>query len=192
MQPEIEVEISNTQSHLHVNPAMLDRLVRMVLLAEDRPHAAISIAVVDNATIHAINRSHLAHDWPTDVITFPLGEPDEPVLAGELVVSAEMACSSARELGFEAVDELALYVVHGLLHLCGYDDHDDPARAQMRKREDELLSLAGFATPHAQDQQVAPAGHDRGTCEGPSRLPEDSARGNRLVAHDLGDVSWTG
>ena len=114
--------------------------MRVVLAAEGHSRASISIAVVDNATIHTINQAHLGHDWPTDVITFPLADPDESVLTGELVVSAEMACTTARELGVKPSDELALYVVHGLLHLCGFDDHDDSERRRMRQREHELLA----------------------------------------------------
>jgi probable rRNA maturation factor len=159
MYPEIEVEISNTQGHLQVDLAALDQLVRVILIAEDRPRGSISIALVDNATIHAINRTHLSHDWPTDVITFPLAGADDPVLAGELVVSAEMACAAAREIGVEPSEELALYVVHGLLHLCGFDDHDDGDRQRMRQREDELLSQAGLRNPYAHESEPSPEPH---------------------------------
>lgn len=180
MQPEIEVEITNTQSHLRLEPAAIDHLVRLVLTAQDRPRASISIAVVDNATIHTINQAHLGHDCPTDVITFPLAEPDEPMLAGELVISAEMACDwPARELGVEPRDELALYVVHGLLHLCGHDDRDDSARRRMREREDELLSLAGIANPYAREVATPP---------GPSGNP---AAGSRLLSKDSEGPPWT-
>ena len=147
MYPEIEVEISNTQGHMEVDHAILDQLVRVVLAAEDRRRGSISIALVDNATIHTINRTHLGHDWPTDVITFPLDDPDAPVLAGELVVSAEMACTVAQEIGVKPGDELAFYVVHGLLHLCGYDDHDEADRCRIRQREGELLSQVGLTLP---------------------------------------------
>jgi probable rRNA maturation factor len=196
MQPEIEVEISNTQSHLEVEAASLDRLVRIVLAAQHRPRASISIALVDNATIHGINQAHLGHDWPTDVITFPLSDPDEPVLAGELVVSTEMACSSAREFGVEPALELSLYVVHGLLHLCGFDDHDDSARRTMRRREDELLSQAGFASPYARERVAAQADPellqaeplaDRETWSSPAR---DRSAGPRLAARDLECRPW--
>lgn len=147
MQPDIDVEISSTQNHLRLDRASLDQLVRLVLAAQNRPRASISIVLVDNANIHSINREHLGHDWPTDVITFPFAETGQPVLAGELVISAEMACASARELNVDPAAELALYVVHGLLHLCGYDDHDEVDRQQMRVREHELLALAGIASP---------------------------------------------
>ena len=74
-------------------------------------------------------------------VRFPLSAPDEPVLAGELVVSAEMSVVAAAELGLEPGDELGLYVVHGLLHLCGYDDRDDAHASVMRQRQEELLAL---------------------------------------------------
>ena len=87
---------------IRVDPAALEDLVRLVLASHRRERASISIALVDDAAIHAVNRTHLGHDWPTDVISFPLSAPDDSVLAGELVVSAEMAVASARELGSRA------------------------------------------------------------------------------------------
>jgi len=143
----IEVEISDTQSHLRVDHSALVRLATSVLSAEKRTNASISIALVDNATIRALNRKHLGHDWPTDVISFPLSAPDEPVLAGELVVSAEMAVAAAAELGLEPGDELGLYMVHGLLHLCGYDDRDEADARVMRRRQEELISFPLSGTP---------------------------------------------
>jgi probable rRNA maturation factor len=136
----IEVEISDTQTHLPVDRASLQQLVTCVLEQEGRKRASISIALVDDATIHSLNRVHLGHDWPTDVITFPLSEPDDPVLTGELVISVETTVKSANELELDACDELALYVVHGLLHLCGYDDRNEADALAMRRRESEVLS----------------------------------------------------
>jgi probable rRNA maturation factor len=119
-----------------------------VLSLEGRSRASISIAVVDDETIHRINKAHLGHDWPTDVVTFPLSEPGEAVLVGELVVSAETACATARERCLDPAGEMALYVVHGLLHLCGYDDHSDAGAAGMRRRESEMLRAAGIGGAH--------------------------------------------
>src|SRR5262245_45913295 len=113
---EIEVEISDTQVYLRVDRAEMAEWARYVLHAEGRRRASISIAVVDGATIHALNRAHLGHDWPTDVISFPLSDADDPVLAGEVVISGEMAATKARELNGRPREELALYLIHGLLH----------------------------------------------------------------------------
>jgi len=191
MHPEIEVEISNTQGHLRLDLATLDQLVRIVLVAEGRPRGSISIALVDNATIHEINKTHLGHDWPTDVITFPLADTADPVLAGELVVSAETACATAREIGVEPSEELALYVVHGLLHLCGFDDHDDADRKRMRQREQELLSRAGFANPYAQDRVAPPDHPDASEREAAPELPDSQRPRPRLVTPDLEGRPWT-
>ncbi len=143
----IEVELSDTQGHLRIDPSAVVDLARRVLIAEGRRSASISIALVDEASIHALNRVHLSHDWPTDVISFTLSDPDELILAGELVVSAEMAVAAAAEDGVTPRDELALYIVHGLLHLCGYDDSTGADAAEMRRREDEILTQFGYTNP---------------------------------------------
>ncbi|HWE38364.1 MAG TPA: rRNA maturation RNase YbeY [Isosphaeraceae bacterium] len=140
----LAVEVSDTQGHVQVEPGALAALARRVLAGEGVGRAAISVALVDDATIHNLNRRHLGHDWPTDVISFVLSEPGEPALAGELVVSAEMAATTARAAGADPAAELALYVVHGLLHLCGYDDRDEASAAAMRRREADVLAAAGL------------------------------------------------
>jgi probable rRNA maturation factor len=183
---EIKVEISDTQVHLRVDHPALERVVRIVLAAENRHHASISIALVDDRTIHALNRAHLGHDWPTDVITFPLSAPEAP-LAGELVVSAEIACATARELGIEPFAELSLYVIHGLLHLCGFDDHDDADIKRMRQREDELMNLSGLT--RAVDQ-TSP-GDERSDHE--SLLgPKGGSSTLRSPTHQSERGPWTG
>lgn len=140
----VEVEVSDTQSHLAADPEALAGLTRRVLAAEGVGRASISIALVDDATIRVINRRHLGHDWPTDVISFGLSDPGDPALAGELVISAEMAAATARRAGCDPSAELALYVVHGLLHLCGRDDRSPDDAAAMRRREGEVLAAEGL------------------------------------------------
>jgi probable rRNA maturation factor len=157
----LAIEVSNTQNHLPLDPAELVRLARRVLHAQGVTRAAISLAVVDDPTLHRINRLYLQHDWPTDVVTFPLSDPDDPVLAAEIVLSAEMAATTAREHHADPHHELALYLVHGLLHLCGYDDLQPDDRARMRARESEILHSLGlpastFRLPPS-PQQEAPS-----------------------------------
>jgi probable rRNA maturation factor len=154
----IAVEVSNTQSHLPIDRQALVRLVESTLLAEGVTSASISIAIVDDLTIRAINREHLDHDWPTDVISFPLSDPGDSGLSGELIVSGEMAANTATDAGVSAWDELALYVVHGLLHFCGYDDAEPGSRAEMRRREGELLAMSGRANTYTAALNVAASG----------------------------------
>ena len=84
-------------------------------------NARISVAVVDDATIAVLNRQFLRHEGPTDVLSFLL-EQDEDGLEGEVVVSAETARRTAPRFGWSEGEELLLYVIHGTLHLAGYDD----------------------------------------------------------------------
>lgn len=97
------------------------------------------------ATLH---RRYLNRAGPTDVLTFDLGTDRESGrLDGEIVVCADLARREARARGGsrEAVrNELALYVVHGILHLAGYDDGTPRRAARMHAREDELLADAGL------------------------------------------------
>lgn len=146
------------QGHHRVDREALIRLARGVLVGEGRAQAAVSIALVDNAAIHEINRRHLGHDWPTDVISFVLSDHDDSELAGELVVSAEMAEQTAREAGADPTAELALYVVHGLLHLCGFDDTTEAGAAAMRKREGEVLAREGVVNTFSLVGTTEPAG----------------------------------
>jgi probable rRNA maturation factor len=138
------ISISSPQEAVPVDRARVRAVVRAVLEGEDEPDAEISVAFVDNATIHVLNKRYLAHDEPTDVLSFPLSEPGAKRLSGELVVGAEVALAQATERGHDVQAELALYVIHGLLHLLGYDDHSDDEAAQMRQRERHYLQQLGL------------------------------------------------
>jgi probable rRNA maturation factor len=142
--PALLVEVSDTQSHLDVDAPALVELVQGTLKAEGVARASISLAIVDDAAIRRLNAQHLGHDWPTDVISFLLSDPDDPELGGELIVSAELAAATAREASTDPRAELALYIVHGLLHLCGLDDRTEEDAAVMRQRESEILTSLGW------------------------------------------------
>lgn len=139
----LRVAVADQQSLLDVDHARLSDAVRRVLASEGITAAEISVAVVDDVTIHKLNRDYLAHDCPTDVITFSLGEAHGP-LEGEIVVSAETACHVAASHDAAPADELLLYVIHGALHLAGYDDLSQEPRRRMRAREQHYLAELGI------------------------------------------------
>lgn len=156
----IAVEVSDTQRHVAVDSLSLEALARFVLESEEVRAASISLALVDNAAIEAVNNRYLGHEGPTDVISFVLSEPGERVLAGELVISGEMAAAVAGAPG-PARDELALYVVHGLLHLCGYDDQSPAGSARMQERQAELLAAWRLTCTGSAAEEAGPAGRER-------------------------------
>ncbi|MBU6294683.1 MAG: rRNA maturation RNase YbeY [Planctomycetes bacterium] len=137
-----KVSIASPQEKVAIDRPRMREIVRLVLAEEDIADYEISLAFVDNPTIHRINKQFLEHDEPTDVITFPYSSGK--VLVGELVIGVEVAIDQAAAAGHPVEAELALYVVHGLLHLVGYDDKDAHDRRQMRARERHHLGGLGL------------------------------------------------
>jgi probable rRNA maturation factor len=103
----------------------------------------VSIAIVGDSVMRRLHREFMGIDSPTDVLTFPLGAPGG--FLGEVVACAGVARREALSRGSGAADELLLYVVHGLLHLLGYDDVAPRAFARMHRREAELLAEIGVS-----------------------------------------------
>jgi probable rRNA maturation factor len=97
----------------------------------------LSIVLADDAFIRGLNARFLKKDRPTDVIAFPLGEDGGPW--GEVYVSVERTAEQAEEYGVPPREELARCVIHGVLHLLGYDDGTKREREGMRRKEDEYL-----------------------------------------------------
>ena len=132
---------------------MLLRLIRTVLKAEGVTRAELSVVFVTDSQIKALNKRYLKHDRPTDVLAFDLREPVEAPrkrgaaasrgkrLEGEIIVSAMTAARQAKAYHSTPAREAILYVVHGILHLCGYDDHGETDVKKMRAREREVMAL---------------------------------------------------
>jgi probable rRNA maturation factor len=138
------IAIAVPQEIVPIDRGRMRETVRTVLTGENESDYEISLAFVDNPTIHRLNQRYLQHDEPTDVLSFPLSEPSASRLAGELVIGVEVGAEQASARGHDVQAELALYVIHGLLHLCGYDDHSDDDRAVMRQRERHYLHQLGL------------------------------------------------
>ena len=156
-----EIEIADNQECLTIDEEFVRTIVRQTLQTEQVAAATISVAIVDNAQIHELNRKFLNHDYETDVLSFLLEEPSGPraqlppdaprgtgkTIDGEVIVSSEMAINMAADYSWEALDELTLYIVHGLLHLCGYDDLTADELPVMRARECHVFEVLGRPKP---------------------------------------------
>jgi probable rRNA maturation factor len=139
-----KISIATPQEIVPVDRGRLRDIVRTILQGEEENDYEISLAFVDNPTIHRLNQRYLNHDEPTDVLSFPLSDPGAKKLAGELVIGVEVAKAEASRRGHDVQAELALYVIHGLLHLCGYDDHKESDAQKMRERERHYLAVLGL------------------------------------------------
>ena len=153
----LELHLSDRQTLLPLTEEWLHAILLETLHCEEVHAAELSLVLVDNPTMRRLNRKHLQHDYATDVLSFLLDrqDPEEPVtssskrsagcrLSGELIVSTEMARDMAPQYDWPTAAELALYMVHGLLHICGYDDLTSTERPLMRERERVALARWGW------------------------------------------------
>jgi probable rRNA maturation factor len=120
-----------------IGASLFQDAIRHALRAGHVRRATISCAVVSDVEIHRINREYLEHDYPTDIITFPL---EEDPLEAELVISADTARKQAKDYRVSLREECVRLAIHGVLHLTGYDDRDDASYRAMKKREDFLVA----------------------------------------------------
>ncbi len=161
-----EIDISCNPDPVSIDATALRRAIELTLQIEQVAAAVLSVSIVDNKAIHQINRQHLQHDYPTDVISFQLDfarDDDAPadapavlraagaMIEGEIIASAEMAAEMASSGQWSPMDELTLYVIHGLLHICGYDDLSPAEKTIMRSRERAILNALGLHPVYPDD-----------------------------------------
>lgn len=102
-------------------------------------HGEVSVLLTDDAEIHALNLAYRKKDKPTDVLSFPM---DDELLLGDIVISVERAAAQAISFDVSIDCELGRLIVHGLLHLLGYDHVKGGRQArEMKVKEEELLAL---------------------------------------------------
>lgn len=134
-----------------VDAVWIKKIVRHVLKAEGvaSPYE-VSLVVTDSETVRQLNLDYRGVDEPTDVLAFYMLPqkgadsfftlpPDGTTRLGEVIISYPLAAAQAREQGHSLERELALLVIHGILHLLGYDHEELQGEEKMRKRERELL-----------------------------------------------------
>lgn len=142
----LRIDLALDHEPFPVDVERLSSLVRRILTDHGIKKGVLSVAIVDDPTIHDVNLRFLQHDEPTDVVSFVL-EEGESSLDGEIVLGADTAARTAAQLQVAADDELLLYAVHGTLHLVGYDDLSDEPRREMRAQERKYLATVGVVLP---------------------------------------------
>jgi probable rRNA maturation factor len=147
-----EIEIFVEEEFREVmNGGWVKKIVRQVLKAEGvAPPYEVSLVFTDSETVQKLNRDYRGVDEPTDVLAFymlPQKEadssfalpPDGVTRLGEVIISYPQAVAQAKEQGHSPERELALLVIHGILHLLSYDHEEPDKKSKMRARERELL-----------------------------------------------------
>jgi len=152
----ITVHVAQHFQGVRLDRARLEKLVSAACGRFGVSDAAVSIGVVGNAEIGELNRRFLNRDGCTDVLSFDLSDDSEP--AGtrvfDLIVNAELAAREAERRGHSARAELALYIVHGLLHNLGFDDATASQAGKMHDTEDEILRALGYGAVYHSDRSA--------------------------------------
>ncbi len=130
------IEIEN-QTHTQID------ILKLEMIASELSNKDIELILTDNETIQELNKEYRQKDTPTDVLSFPLEAATSHEPAGSIVISLEYAKKVADELGHTLDEEASLLLIHGLLHLQGYDHEID--KGEMR--EQESYWIKHFALP---------------------------------------------
>ena len=139
----------------YVDSALIERAVECTLQMEQVVGPVeVGILITDDAGLRRLNQAYRSVDAPTDVLSFAEADddsafvrpPDAPHYLGDIAISWERVVAQAAEYGHSRERELAFLVVHGMLHLLGYDHERSPAdEANMRAREEEILHALGLS-----------------------------------------------
>ncbi|HCW75000.1 MAG TPA: rRNA maturation RNase YbeY [Candidatus Marinimicrobia bacterium] len=122
------------------DPEPLQQALETVLAGEKRVASSITIILLTNDALRAMKAEHFGMDWFTDIIAFNMNEANESEIEGELYLSPEQIRLNAGEYGVSFTQEFLRVVLHGCLHLCGYEDSTPTEKNQMRTLEDKYLS----------------------------------------------------
>lgn len=140
MYPEL-VTVEHDHSSLSVDEEIVERLTQHVIDAEGGTLVHVSVVFSTHETVRQLNKEYLDHDYNTDVLSFSLkGETaDDDEVEGEVYVDLDTAVERHEEFDTSFEQEAYRYLVHGVLHLLGYDDATEEGQQAMRAREDEYL-----------------------------------------------------
>ena len=128
-------------------------------LADAAPHVEVAVRLTDDAEVHTLNRDFRGKDKPTNVLSFPqvqhdlleglANSDDGEILLGDIVLARETCVREAEEKGISIADHATHLIVHGTLHLVGYDHMDDASAVAMEAMEVKALASLGIANPYA-------------------------------------------
>lgn len=139
--------VANLQRRVPVSTRRLRATAQAALGALGRADGQVHVSVVDDPAIRRLNARYLRKRASTDVLAFDLRAPGPSDLIGEVIVCADAARRQAKRAGVPVALELDLLVVHGLLHLAGWDDHEPREARLMHERERDILAGAGRRAP---------------------------------------------
>ena len=144
----MKVAVRNLQKRIPINPKRIIKTVLKILSLEGiRKSGEITICFVNDPKIKELNLRYLAKNNPTDVIAFDIAGPKSfGEIFADIVISTDRAIDNAGAFHTRPLFELYLYVIHGVLHILGYDDRNIKDKLLMRKKEAHLLKILNLSS----------------------------------------------
>lgn len=143
----INVDLPAKYRHV-IDVSLLERTSSLVFQTITKKELIISVSFTNNTNIQRLNKKYRRVDEPTDVLSFAMNEkfPDDRLkLLGDIVISVEQATNQAKVINAPLNEEISLLLIHGILHLLGYDHDSKKKREQMWKVQDNLLLQSGIS-----------------------------------------------
>ena len=138
-------EAGRRPARLKISSVAVGKIARAALTAEGIAKGELSVLVTRDEKIRVLNRQFRGMDTPTNVLSFPQDDPRAGKLIGDIAISLDYVDRQGEETGAGFRYTFAFYLVHGVLHLLGYDHHKPADARRMYKRTREILELAGEA-----------------------------------------------
>ena len=136
----MKIEITNHQRIKRINLKLLKSYIKKIFALLNIPSKRVSFLFCDNTFIKKLNKKYFRKLIPTDVIAFPLSDNLDPGYLGEVVVSVQKAVETSVNFNHNWQTELILYLIHGVLHLVGYDDETKKGSKLMDKKQQVILA----------------------------------------------------
>ena len=137
----MKITVRNFQNKIPVNPKKVKQAAIKVISAEGKNNSGeITVSFINDRKIRELNFKYLHKNAPTDVLVFDLSSKKASGLTADIIISTDTAIRNAALFNTSPAEEVKLYLVHGVLHLLGYDDKTPAKRRLMRKKEKEYVN----------------------------------------------------
>lgn len=136
---KLKINIHNIHPIFTINKPQVKRIAKLIAQVENRTDIELNVVFVEHEYIINLNRDFLDTDSTTDVISFPLNDADQKSIFGEIYINLDQVAEQAVDYNVTFFNEMNRIIIHGILHLFGYDDISNEKKQRMKQKEDFYL-----------------------------------------------------
>ena len=137
----MDITLNNQQKKVLLNLPQVEQIIKAILRHEGLKTATLSVVFVTDSQIKLLNKKFLGRSYATDVLAFDLRDKETENLRGDVIISLDTVLRNSKVFNSSFAQEVVLCVIHGILHLLGFDDHRSVDIKKMRAKEQQLLKI---------------------------------------------------